>query len=261
MSQSYISETRQPFARLHDQSCVYYGIRGNTRSQYLFDNSCVLEGAMNGFGVGVMPVVHGQMPTLLSGPMVTLLGGKVSLLSGRMPSLLSAPVMPELVGPQAELLSGPALPSPLDVAVVKDLLKQLNDSPSNAVVYVSKSGSGSGAGDSGGINFVVIPTAAFDAMNRVLSATSSVPLKTIPLTDSETFVPDAGARVSSALFLKPILSAALASLGAKPGLSTKAKIALGVGAAAVLAGVGYLIHRRSSKGLHGARGRRRKGRR
>lgn len=94
---SYISETRRPFERKHDKSCAYYGIRGNTRFQYLFDKSCALEGAMGdhmieptgalwagaGLAAGVMPVITGPLPTLLGSigaPQVTLLGSAPMLL-------------------------------------------------------------------------------------------------------------------------------------------------------------------------------------
>jgi hypothetical protein len=115
MTTSYISETRRPFERKHDQGCVYYGIRGNTRNQYMFDKSCALEGAglgermiqptgalwaglgdevinrvgvlYNGavLGTGVMPVIEGPLPTLLGSsgvPQVTLLGDAMPTLLG-----------------------------------------------------------------------------------------------------------------------------------------------------------------------------------
>lgn len=35
----------EPFARAHNKGCVYYGVRGNGRFNFLYDKSCTFDGA------------------------------------------------------------------------------------------------------------------------------------------------------------------------------------------------------------------------
>jgi hypothetical protein len=153
-SNSMISETRQPFARRHNASCVYYGIRGNARSQYLWDKSCVFDGADLGITAlepGYAMPLGAEMPVLLSQGHMTILGDE----------------MPTLLGEGPTRFAG-------DLDALQRFLQLLNDN-SVARVYTSKSGTGFASGVIPGatlgssIPFIVVPTALWDAVQRAWS--------------------------------------------------------------------------------------------
>jgi hypothetical protein len=275
---SQISETRQPFTRRHNKSCVYYGIRGNTRSQYAYDKSCILDGAAalgeevienegvlwngaglgQGFiqpkgalwagaalGVGVMPVVHGRLPSLLGDAMPMLLG------RGGMVSLLGDANLDVLTGFYAKVSANP-------------LTK----------FYVS-SGSSSSAGG-GDFNFVMISRPEYEDINKALVAAGRAQIFGEPLTDADksslslSAVTDADMRLGQGVNLVVPLQLAVAALqkkiadgtAANPvatgSLTNKSKVLIGLGAVAVLGVGAYFAYGRKDKGLHGAPRRRRR---
>jgi hypothetical protein len=189
------------------------------------------------------------MPTLLQGKIPTLLQGRVSLLTGQV----------SLLGDGKVALLGDA-----NTDVLQQFLAMLLANP-DAVVILSKSGNGSGAGSTGGeagglaTKFLVIPVPFWNSVSHALVAAGNSVIKPTGLGPEEQFIPDAGSRLLMAATLTPIVKSAIQTLGAG-GMSTKAKVLLGVGAVAVIGGVALMAfgHGHTHRSLAGARRRRRR---
>ena len=205
-SNSMISNTRQPFARRHNQSCVYYGIRGNTRSQYLWDKSCVLDGALG----DAVSVVEEHLNKIRS------LRGETLILVSR-------------TSTRAE---GVADGVPF-MMMERDQFQELN----NAIVAVTPGGALTAQPD-GGAAALLVPDAQFS----VGLAAEITP------------------RLQAAVDILRKSAGLPASPTATSGMSTKAKVLIGLGLAVAVGGVALISLSRShtNQDLYGAPRRRRR---
>jgi hypothetical protein len=208
---SMISETRQPFARRHNSSCVYYGIRGNTRSKYMWDKSCVLDGP----GMGITRIGPGY-------------------------------AMP--LGADPEVAGVIAVQQAINAAATK---------------------LGMGTGPQGGLfvqrNYELAQQVAREAtkpgkLRDLLSAApnGSAALNILELITRHTFE-ETDSMVDSANLVANVASAfTLVATVAPSGMSTTAKVVIGVGVAALIGGVALMSMGKTmtSRNLQGARRRR-----
>lgn len=189
----------------------------------------------------------------------TLLQGRVALLGGR-PATLLGDGRVALLGDGKYSLLGDA-----NVDALQQFLAMLQSNP-DAVVVLSKSGNGSGSGttsgESGGLaaKFLVIPVPFWASVSQALVAAGNAVIQPTGLGPEEQFIPDAGSRLLMAATLTPIVTSAIQALGGGSGMSTKAKVLLGVGAVALLGGVALIAFSKSHThhSLAGARRRRRR---